>query len=807
MAPKNVEDIFPLTPMQRLMLVHSLAHPESSTLTNQVRYEIEGNLDVSRFRAAWDALVRRHPALRTAVLWEGLDRPLNVVRTAVATPFEEIDASGASEVEQNRIVASLAERDASGFDLPRAPLMRCTLVRRGPARHAFVWSVHHLVVDRWSYGVLIRDLEAFYEAAEGGRTPDLPPPGRFRDYVAWLERRPAGGSERFWRDHLAGVRQPTLWEPGGHARHGAVRGRAVRIVESADAALLEARASEWRTTPATVALASVGLMLAERNESLDVVTGLTVSGRPAAVQGVEEAVGSFVNNVPLRFSLRHDRPLGQWMRDIQAVQVRRQAHEHQSLDVIEEWSDLPSGESLFDGLVVLNLLPPDNEAWSGIRLRPVGATLDARYPWVLQVAKAGDGLELTLIHDADSEDAPAILDELTGSLLRLVTAPVDGTLGSVLRLAETDDHPPAPAGSVDEPPRRWADDLPFIEQEVLGAWREVLDQPDLGLDDDFFEAGGTSLQAARIFRRVERITGRVLSLSILLEASTPRTLFEALELPSDPAGPLVPILPGGEGRPMVAVPGIGGNVVGLYALAKELSRARPLFGLQSRGLDGRAEPLDTIEAIASDFAEAALEVGGGGVHLMGACWGAVVAFELARQLEARGVTVASLSLVDPAPLLRAEPGGRGDGERPPVARAFVADRLRSYWADFREGDWRSRLRLVRDKAGLAMRLVRSGGRTEESESEMHAMQVKAANTVAVERYRPTPVRAPARLYFSDGTWMGEEDPRLEWLDLLDPRPEVVTTPGLDSGDAIQTHAGDFAVELERWLSSVDPPAP
>ncbi len=812
MAPKNVDDIFPLTPMQRLMLMHSVAHPESPTLTNQVRYDIDGPLDVPRFRAAWEALMRRHAALRTAVLWEGLDRPLNVVRREVVLPFEEVDASDASPEEQDRVVAAMAERHASGFELPRAPLMRCALVRRAPTRHAFVWSVHHIVVDRWSYEILIRDLEAFYEAGNSGVEPELPAPGRFRDYVAWLGRRPAGASERFWRDHLSGVRAPTLWEPGPGADPGAGRARTERALDPADAARLEARASQWRTTPATVVLASIGLMLAERNESPDVVTGLTVSGRPADVDGVEEAVGSFINNVPLRFSLRNDRPLGDWMRDIQTVQVQRQPHEHESLDVIEEWSDLPAGKALSDGLVVLNLLSSEYRAWSDIRVRPVAATLDARYRWVLQVAKAGDGLELTVVHDAGSDGAPALLDALVETLRRLVAAPADATLGAVLRLPERVGGAAEPVDRADGSPRVWDEDSSFVGQEVLAIWREVLGQPELGLDDDFFERGGTSLQAARIFRRVEGITGRVLSLSVLLEASTPRRLLAALEVPSDPAGPLVPIVPGGSGRPMVAVPGIGGNVVGLYPLAKALRATRPLYGLQSRGLDGCAPPLTTIEEIAADFADAVLEVGDEGIHLMGACWGAAVAFELAHQLEERGVAVASLSLVDPATLLRKDPGSHGtpgqeEGAGEPVARAFVAERLRSYWADFRDRDWRSRVRFVLGKASLAMRLVRSGGRTAESVSEMNAIRVKAANTVAVEGYRPTRVRVPARVYFSEGTWMGADDPRLEWVDLVEPTPEVVTTPGIDSGDAIQTYAKDFAGELERWLDAVDPPAP
>jgi thioesterase domain-containing protein len=799
MPPKNVQDIFPLSPMQRLMLMHSIAHPDSSTLTNQVRYEIEGPLDVSAFRAAWGSLVRRHAALRTAVLWEGLDRPLNVVRADVVVPFDEVDASEGSATDQDRLVASLVERDSAGFDLGRAPLMRCTLVRRSPTRHAFVWSVHHLVVDRWSYGVLVRDLQALYEAGVAGRPAELPDAVPFRDYLAWLEHRPAGASERFWRHHLAGVRTPTRFVPTTGANRGGGRARSLRRIDPGRMARLEVRASAWRTTPATLVLASIGLVLAERNGSPDVVTGLTVSGRPAELHGVEEAVGSFVNNVPLRFELRRDRALSEWVREIQAVQVHRQPHEHESLDMIEEWSELPPGEALFDGLVVLNLLPSEHSEWADIRVRPVAATLDARYRWVLQLASSDAGLEFTLIHDDQAEGARPLLEALDAAVERLVSASPDARVGDVLELPEQGEGG-GEAAVRPGAPTAWADDRSFLEQELLTAWQVVLDQPSLGLDDDFFACGGTSLQAARLFRRVEGITGRVLPLSLLLAAPTPRALLEALDAPpSDPAGPLVSILPGGGAQPIIAVPGIGGNVVGLYPLARELPATRPFFGLQSRGLDGRSRPLTTIEEIADDFAAASQDVGDRGVHLMGACWGAVVAFELAHRLEERGVDVVSLALVDPAPLLMTE-GREPEG----VRRQFLAARLRAYWDEFRRGDWAARGRIVREKARLAMRLVLARGRTATSESEMNAMRVKDANTAAVERYRPKPLRVPARIFFSTGAWMGPDDPRLRWVDLLSPRPEVVTTPGIDSGDAIQGHAAGFALELVRWLESVPP---
>ena len=82
--PRNVDDAYPLSAMQHLMLLHAISSPGNGVLLNQVCYDIHGPLETHAFRCAWEALVARHAALRTCVLWEGLQQPLQIVRSAVS---------------------------------------------------------------------------------------------------------------------------------------------------------------------------------------------------------------------------------------------------------------------------------------------------------------------------------------------------------------------------------------------------------------------------------------------------------------------------------------------------------------------------------------------------------------------------------------------------------------------------------------------------------------------------------------------------------------------------------------------------
>ena len=339
MSPMNVDDIYALTPMQRLMLVHALMSPGPGVLANQVCYEIDGNLRTDAFRRAWEALVTRHAALRTAILWDGLEQPVQVVRTHVEVPFVEVDlANHPAEVRSAR-VEELKSRDRqAAFDLTRAPLMRCTLIRLGEDRHYFIWNIHHLVVDRWSHGTLFADLRALYAALIVGDAAELAPPVEFRDYVAWLAQQEEGTAERFWREELGGFGESTTLAtktpPAGEEGRLLTR----HLVATETTAGLEAQAATWKTTLAAIVLAGVGLETSRLTGSTDVVFGLTVSGRPPGLDRVEHAVGSFVSNVPLRFQVEAKRPLAECVRAVQLAQIRRQpfeprfARDHQGLD-------------------------------------------------------------------------------------------------------------------------------------------------------------------------------------------------------------------------------------------------------------------------------------------------------------------------------------------------------------------------------------------------------------------------------------------------------------------------------------------
>ena len=188
-----------------------------------------------------------------------------------------------------------------------------------------------------------------------------------------------------------------------------------------------------------------------------------------------------------------------------------------------------------------------------------------------------------------------------------------------------------------------------VEMQLQTLWQQLLLRTDFGVTDNFFELGGHSLLAVRLFALVERVLGRRLPVSTLFQAPTIERLAQLLEREGGQSSwtSLVAIEPDGARPPLFLVPGIGGNVVCYAALAPLLGKDQPVYGLQSRGLDGRERPFRQLEPMAAHYVnEIRKAQPHGPYYLGGSCFGGAVAWEMAQQLRAAGEEVALLALLE-----------------------------------------------------------------------------------------------------------------------------------------------------------------
>ncbi|MBE1491341.1 condensation domain-containing protein [Plantactinospora soyae] len=209
----DVQQSYPLSPVQRGILRQALAEPGPSPTSylEQVRLIVRGRLRVADFQLAWSRVIARHATLRTGFVWHGIEEPVQVVVPTAPAPEWYVDDLRNTRACQRRrgLAEFLATDRARGFVLTAPPLSRFALLRVSETEHLFVWTAHHLVIDGWSFPILLREALEEYRAAIEGRDAALPAPAPFRDHVAWLARRDLTGAEEFWRAELAGRSAPT----------------------------------------------------------------------------------------------------------------------------------------------------------------------------------------------------------------------------------------------------------------------------------------------------------------------------------------------------------------------------------------------------------------------------------------------------------------------------------------------------------------------------------------------------------------------------------------------------------------------
>ena len=655
---KNVQDIYPATPMQELMLLHSLGQRHADRLLSQFGFEIPGPVDAQALESAWNAVVARHPMLRTAFVTRKVPAPLQVVRQAVRVPFTVLDWRGESDCDA-RFDALRAEDRAAGIDTQRAPLMRVTLVRTAGDIWRLLWTSHHLLMDRWCLAPLFDDLDVAYRAALDGGAPELAAAPSFRQYVDWLSTQDHAAATRYWRDELRGFATPT---PLASEQPDGARVTAQHYTLGAETFdQLQRAARRFAVSPATLMQGALALVIAEKHGLGDVVFGTAAAARPPAIANVEKMIGSFVNNLPVRVRCRRQRSIREWLRDIAERSFSRSDAEYLSPLAIAELAPLPDNTALFDTLLVW--LAPTRSRLP-LAMTSLWDDMATAYPLTISVAETPDDLTLHLHQYADDPEYGAkLLDALRDALLRLASAADDALVASVLsgHVADApDSHVHADGATTTLPTDtqaptelagRFQIPEPLVRQLVAHQFALALDREDVPADDDFFALGGNSLKAAQLHAQICQGTRKTVPLLALFQTPTVNGIVQTLTQQTWPEKPdrILSLRDSGTGTPLICVASPEVNTLGYFVLSRRLPPQQSMYVLQVPPVSDRPQPIDPgmIEALADEYVTALRERQPDGPYqLLGMCGGAHLALAMARRLTADGQRVAFFGVVN-----------------------------------------------------------------------------------------------------------------------------------------------------------------
>ena len=437
---KNVESIYPLSPMQEGMLFHSLYTPDSGIYCSQTLITLEGEINLAVFRQAWEKVVERHSVLRTLFLWEKREKPLQIVRKKVDLPWDYQDWRNLSPTEQQQRLDLLLETERQqGFEFKVAPLMRCLMIQLSDQTYKFLCNHHHIILDGWSMPIIYQEVLGFYEAGIQGKSYHLPLPRPYQDYIVWLQEQNPSIAESFWQRTLEGFMTPTplrvdrlqLMKSEGkptYKEHNC-------HLSASHSKDLQSLAQKHNLTLSTLVQAAWAILLSRYSGESEVLFGVTVSGRPHDLSGVEHRVGLFINTLPLRVSIRESDLLLSWLQELQQKQAEIQDYAYVSLAEIQRLSDIPPGVPLFESLVVFENYPREalsRDSRQSLRVKDVENFEETNYPLTV-VAIPKQELLIQLVYDT-SRFTQDTIERMAAHLQTILTGIVTDTRQRVTQL-------------------------------------------------------------------------------------------------------------------------------------------------------------------------------------------------------------------------------------------------------------------------------------------------------------------------------------------------------------------------------------
>jgi len=421
---ENIEDVCALSPLQQGMLFHTLKDFSGGMYITQGMAR-QDNLDIKSFIKTWQIILERHAILRTSFHWENLEEPLQTTHKKVPLPLDVLDWSEISPREQLAKLRIFQREDREqGFNLTKPALFRITAIQMSRSRWQIINTHHHIILDGWSGGILNTEITEIRQSLQQGRVLSLEKTYPFSNYIRWIEKQDADKVEQFWRQKLSGIVEPTPL-PGDKGLTNSppqnqVKSWAIQLPATTYTAL-ENTALDCNVTLNILLLAAWSLILSYYSGEKSVLFGLLVSGRPPSLKGVDGIVGMFLNTLPFRVEVEASLPLNEWLQKILNQQIELQEYEHSPLMLVQQWSGIPAGSSLFGSMIARKDTQSGKKNTSAQRSdndKSSQITFQQNYPLLLNFY-VKNGLELKLTYDIqrfDTSDIVRIIEQLRNIL-------------------------------------------------------------------------------------------------------------------------------------------------------------------------------------------------------------------------------------------------------------------------------------------------------------------------------------------------------------------------------------------------------
>jgi amino acid adenylation domain-containing protein len=440
----NVEDILSLSPMQEGMLFHYLKDPDSEQYFEQLSLSMLGKIDMVIFEKAWDFVTAKNEMLRTLFRWDKLDKPVQIILKKHNTKIFTYDFCCKEVADSIKKLGDAKIEDKNNkFDLREVPF-RVTLCKLGESKYEMIVTNHHILYDGWSTGVILQDFLYAYDTLAKDQSLVKKETFRLRESIKYLNEKNKELEELYWEEYLRGFEGENLIQM--KLEDVSVRKLDQYTIDISEDFMREIDifTKDKKMTLAELVYCAWGILLQKYANRRDIVFGTTVSGRNTKIKGIENAVGLFINTLPLRIENNTNKSIMNLLLDVKQTVRQRELYETTSLVDIKKYSGINGKKDLFDSLVVVENYPLDNLLNKRERLLDIvdySIEEQTNYPLTLSINRS-EHLKLTLTYDKSFMNKEYIenMSEHFVNILRFITKESEKSIAQMNILTERESN-------------------------------------------------------------------------------------------------------------------------------------------------------------------------------------------------------------------------------------------------------------------------------------------------------------------------------------------------------------------------------
>jgi amino acid adenylation domain-containing protein len=641
-------------PQKGLWLSSKLNDSLSCAYNESITLHLTGEVDLDVLERAVHALVEKHDAMRATFAADGSTMTIS---DKVIYEHQRIELDKVSEGQAREQFDAIQRRDASTpFNLKNGSLFRCYIVIMPRKQYYIVLTSHHIVCDGWSLDVLISDLCIFYNKLKEGQVLSFQAAHRYADYCSQAVKRKDTNeykaASKYWHEKF-NPSFPVLRLPADKPGNkiGVYDARRIDLAINGEIiGPLRELCKRKGYSMFTLYVTAYNLLLHKISGQRNFVVGLPIAEQN--LLGQDDLVGQCVNLLPFSSPINDSFTYENYIEAVQHDLLGGYDNQiYTYIDLLNEGGvsyDHTGSAPMPAGLTNVKRYEAEDLRIDNLEVDYfANPRAFESFELYLNVIESKTSIELKCHFKTALFNKKTIeewLKDYERILTQFVYAP-DAKIGITSAVK--------PA-SIKQPSKPQASEMQVsslneITESLLQVWKEVLGKASINLDDNFFDLGGNSLLAAKLFAEIEKILGKTMPLSALYEAPTLIKLAEyvASGKYEQTWKSLVPINSKGTRPPLYLVHGAEGNVLLYRDLARHLGDDQPVYGLQSVGLDNKTEIDARFEAVASNYIKEIKAFQPEGPYFLGGyCLGGTIALEMAQQLKHQGERIGILFMIE-----------------------------------------------------------------------------------------------------------------------------------------------------------------